>query len=370
MPQPYDAAPPVQDRVNPTADGKPQPLYSDDLMKGFKAPAANDASAQIHDLTIFDSKERSEPLKRGTRGETTVESIKIGDEHRSYRLHIPKDYDPSKPTALMLVYHGMSKSKDASTLGDAGHGAAGIEKVSGLNAKSDEINFIVAYMQGNENKDNSWNNGQRAFSKRDDIGFTRGVIDELSRDLNVDSSKVFAVGFSQGESFVHHAANDPRLRGQFAAIGVVSGWLPENERLHPDKNDPKADDISMISIKTSEDKTVPYEGRFDWPVPIIGDILRANAGMKSEPEEFDWYRKRNDIDTPNHRTDIYDASDWQPGKDPKHLASEHTATNESGTTITSVKVDGLGHVWPGGLGGESKYNATDRILEFFKLNKK
>ncbi|MDZ4833101.1 MAG: hypothetical protein SGJ27_04800 [Candidatus Melainabacteria bacterium] len=362
MPQPFDSVQPVQDKADQDADSKPIPLYNDEMMKGFNPQS--DGTVLIHDLTIIDARENQEPLKKGFAGETTEETIRIGDQDRSYRLHVPKNYDPSKPTALMLVYHGMSDPKDP---GD--HGAVGIEKVAGLNEKSDSHNFIVAYLQGNENKDNAWNNGQRAFSKRDDIGFTKGVIDELSGNLNVDRSRVFAVGFSQGESFVHHAANDPRMRGQFAAIGVVGGWLPENERLHPDKGNAQADDISMISIKSGNDKTVPYEGRFDWPIPIVGDILRANAGMRSEPEEFEWYRKRNDIKTPNERTDIYDVDDWKPGQEPRHLAAEHTATNGKGATITSVKVDGLGHVWPGGVGGESKYSATDRLLEFFKLQR-
>ena len=365
MPTPRDAAP-APENFKPAQEDQQKPLYSDELMRSHKS-LTETKCALIHDLELVDSQETRKPLAKGEAGQTTVETIKIGDTNRSYRLHVPKNYDPERPTALMLVYHGMSNPKKA-TLGDGGHGAVGIENVTGLSEKSDDRNFVVAYLQGNERKDNSWNNGQWAFSNNDDIGFTKGVIKELSRDLNIDKSKVFAVGFSQGESFVHHLGNDPSMRGQFRAIGVVSGWLPETEKLHCDKKDPHADDISMISIKCADDKTVPYGGRFDWPVPIVGDILRAQAGMHSEPEEFNWYLKRDDIKGGIEQTEIYDATDWKLGQEPPLMATEKTAANSHGDTITSVKVEGLKHVWPGGAGGESRYNATNRILEFFKLH--
>jgi hypothetical protein len=62
-------------------------------------------------------------------------------------LHVPKSYDSSKPTPLIISHHGWGESADED------------EKGGGLSIQSDSHGFIVAYLQGwadNPNKGGPW----------------------------------------------------------------------------------------------------------------------------------------------------------------------------------------------------------------------
>ena len=55
---------------------------------------------------------------------------------RSYQIHIPPNYDPAKPTPLVLALHGASMN------------APTMERFTGLSAKADQAGFIVVYPNG------------------------------------------------------------------------------------------------------------------------------------------------------------------------------------------------------------------------------
>lgn len=316
--------------------GSPVDLYRDmgDLYPGDEHGGGGGDSGDSGNSTDTVPDEAGESLLEP--GETTRRTININGREREYLVHVPKNYQPGESTPLVLVYHGVNS--DAATMQD----------VTQFSQKADQNNFIVVFMDGNdENRLHSWNNGQLAFSRdTDDIAFTRGVLDQVQSDLNVDRSEVFAVGFSQGESLVHRLANDPSMSGTFAAIGVVGGWMTGQE--NPQANG----DLSVINIKSNDDPTVPAQGRFNWWF----------ANMRPDSADETYYRNLDGITTPPDRQAVYDAQG-------NLLRVESTSVNEdTGNRVTSVRLEDEGHVWPGGPGTvHEENNATNMILDFFGL---
>jgi polyhydroxybutyrate depolymerase len=63
-------------------------------------------------------------------------TLTVGDLNRNYLVHIPPKYDSTKPTPVVLAFHG------------GGANAGNMIVFSGLNKKSDEAGFIVVYPSG------------------------------------------------------------------------------------------------------------------------------------------------------------------------------------------------------------------------------
>ncbi len=74
----------------------------------------------------------NDPLGPGDHTRTVL----MGEQKRTYLIHVPKDYDPKKPTPVVLALHGAAM--DGSMM----------VRFSGLNAKSDDAGFIVVYPSG------------------------------------------------------------------------------------------------------------------------------------------------------------------------------------------------------------------------------
>ena len=60
----------------------------------------------------------------------------MGEQKRTYLVHVPKGYDPKKPAPVVLALHGAAMNGPMMVW------------FSGLNKKSDEAGFIVVYPSG------------------------------------------------------------------------------------------------------------------------------------------------------------------------------------------------------------------------------
>jgi polyhydroxybutyrate depolymerase len=184
---------------------------------------------------------QTEPLEPG---DATRSLVYAGIE-RTYVLHIPAGYDATRPTPLVLAFHGI------------GLNAEEMIRISGLNEQADISGFIVAYPNGTgENK--SWNGGhccgEAAKNNVDDVGFVRALIDELAALINIDSSRVYATGFSNGAIMVYRLACE--LSDRIAAIGPVAATqiLDDQEACHPGRS------VPVIHFHGTADRLNPYDG--------------------------------------------------------------------------------------------------------------
>jgi len=161
---------------------------------------------------------------------------------RNYDLHVPASYTGLVPVPFVIDIHGFTSTKTQQ---------AGL---SGFREKSDSAGFIVAWPQG---VSNSWNAygccGTAQSSNIDDVGFMRLIVSQVAGMGNIDHSRVFATGLSNGGSMSHRLACE--AADVFAATAPVSFTLNRSaSQCHPSRP------ISLIEFHGFNDQLVAYNG--------------------------------------------------------------------------------------------------------------
>jgi polyhydroxybutyrate depolymerase len=138
--------------------------------------------------------------------------LMMGEQKRSYLVHVPKGYDPKKPAPVVLALHGAAMN--------------GLMMVwfSGRNKKSDEAGFIVVYPSGTGTGPFlTWNaggfRGKMAEGKANDVAFIGKLLDDLATVVKVDEKRVYACGMSNGGMMCYRLAAE--LSDRIAAIAPV-----------------------------------------------------------------------------------------------------------------------------------------------------
>lgn len=126
-----------------------------------------------------------------------AETISYDGQEREYILYVPSSIDESSPVPLMLNFHG------------GGGSASGQIYVSDMRPIADTANFILIYPQGSlldNGGGTHWNSapiGGDNKSSTDDFGFIKALIDKILLTHNVDTTRIYATGFSNGGDFSH-----------------------------------------------------------------------------------------------------------------------------------------------------------------------
>src|ERR1700685_2523339 len=152
------------------------------------------------------SNSTSQPLVRITHA-----SIDIAERQRSYTLAEPPGAGPG--TSLVLVFHG-SKQTGEKFRAFTGNSFDALASTGGA---------VVAYLDGYKSQ---WNDARAAngFAARtenvDDVAFAQA-------SHQMDSSKVYAAGFSNGGSMVIRLAH--QVPGLLAGAAVIAATQPAPE---------------------------------------------------------------------------------------------------------------------------------------------
>jgi len=192
---------------------------------------------------------------------------------RAYLLHVPKTYQANRPTPLVICLHGFAEWP------------AHLMRLSHWNRLADESGFLVVYPFGRGFPLRWCCNGRfnQAEQARQDVQFISDLIDQLKKDYNIDVSRVYADGLSNGGGMSFLLAC--RLSERIAAIGSVGGayLVPWTEYT------PKRPVPAMIFHGTA-DPIVPFHGtapgRFQAPLPDIPQWVQAFAqhnGCETNP---------------------------------------------------------------------------------------
>lgn len=114
-------------------------------------------------------------------------TIQSGGMNREYILRVPDDYDNTKPYRLIVAYHWLSGN--AEQVANGGMGGSTEDPYYGLWDLAENSTIFVAP----EGLDAGWaNTGDR------DINLTDAILEEVENDLCIDTSRIFATGFSYG----------------------------------------------------------------------------------------------------------------------------------------------------------------------------
>ena len=258
-------------------------------------------------------------------------TINSGGKDRTVYVRVPSKYDATKPTPVVLNFHGYtSNAKEQAAY-------------TGMERKADEAGFIAVHAEGIGTQ-KSWNAGaccgDAMETKVDDVALVSAIIDELEAKLCVDAKRVFATGMSNGGFLSHRLACE--LSNRIAAIAPVAGvmGIPTCTPTRP---------VSVMHFHGTSDYLVPYDG-----------VDEQDRKFPSVPATTDAWAKRDGC-TDAPRT-TFESGDVK-------CTTQDKCT--SGAEVTLCTVDGGGHTWPGAIPvGFSKttqaIRATDAMWEFFQ----
>ncbi len=253
---------------------------------------------------------------------------------RTYYFYTPKSYNRERPMPLVLVFHG-----------DDGSGES-ISKVTHFNKLAEQKGFIVVYPDGINEKWSLRGNGK---SKVDDVLFISALIDHLHQQINIDSHKVYATGFSRGGILTQALAC--KLSNKIAGFASVAGSLPV--RLKP--NCQPQTPISMLMINGTNDHDVLYEG----------DDHTQRGALISISDMVEFWRSHDQC------TSSVKSPEFSEDKVKTSLYKGCSRNSE----IWQLAVVNGGHFWPGGVSTDESLNkfnaklglnASETIWDFFQ----
>jgi polyhydroxybutyrate depolymerase len=264
---------------------------------------------------------------------------------RTYKLHVPRQYDRREQVPIVLYIHG-------------GGGNARSAYLDKMDKSSDKFGFILAIPEATGEVKfgelrGSWNGGIWATGKccgsADDVGFTARMIEEIKSNFNVDEKRIYATGISNGGLMTNRIGCE--LSGKIAAIATVApSAIPSGcKPLRPlpvmdihgtaDIHNPfyGGEPSSAISLKVDYKRMMPEQ--------VVGRWLEIN-GCVGEPA----------ISILNSK-----------------VTYSTYAQCKSGSEVVFVKVEDMGHAWPSGFESKllgiapvSNDFSFDQMWEFFK----
>jgi polyhydroxybutyrate depolymerase len=147
-----------------------------------------------------------------------------------------------------------------------GSGLGGFISITRIEDRARRDGFIAVFPNGLNFVEGSasWNAmhccGAAHPQNVDDVGFIRALIDQLRRDLAVDSRRIFATGMSNGAMLAHRLAAE--LSDLIAGIGPVCGTIGGQEDVYASVKRPTtpARAVPVIAFNGLRDTAVPYAG--------------------------------------------------------------------------------------------------------------
>ncbi|MFQ3579588.1 MAG: T9SS type A sorting domain-containing protein [Bacteroidales bacterium] len=256
---------------------------------------------------------------------------------RTFKIHLPPSYNSNTALPLVIALHG------------GGHDADTIEFISKLSIKADIENFIVVYPNGRKFLIRTWNAGNCCGNSVtfnvDDVGFIVKMINKLKIDYNIDTTRIYVTGASNGGMMAYRlACEKPEL---FAAFAPVATTLQTSSPCIPNTK------VPLIQIHSMPDTHVPFYGGYGTGyagvyMPPIDSVLNVWAQINNCTATKDTFYNANGA-----------------------LGIKFINCEYCNDVVLYVTSDG-GHSWPGGnqtSSGDSvstQIDATDVIWNFFK----
>ena len=244
---------------------------------------------------------------------------------REYLLYVPRSYDRTTPSPLVISLHG-----------GALWGAAQ-QEISQWNRVAESQGFIVVYPSGlGGGGPRAWRAGGGPGSMRD-VRFISELIDTLRASYKIDPTRIYADGLSNGAGMAFLLSCT--LSDRIAAVGLVAAaiFLPWSEC-------PARRAVPMIAFHGTADRQTPYGGGRTWVAPIyFPDVSKWVAH---------WAQRNRCAPTPIESAVATDVT---------RRAYSHCA---DGAAVVLYTVRGGGHTWPGGgRGPEWFIGRTSRSID-------
>ena len=261
-------------------------------------------------------------------------SITHDGMQRDYILYVPDSYTGASSVPIVFNFHGLgSNANEQMWYGD-------------FRSIADTSGFLIVHPEGTlYNGSAHWNvGGFTVGSTVDDVGFTDALIDSLSVMYNIDLTRVFATGMSNGGFMSFLLAS--QLSEKIAAIASVTGSMTPETYNNSNPQHP----TPIMQIHGTADNLVPYGGVFY---------------SKSIEDVLNYWLTYNNCNTTPIFTEL---EDLDPN-DGSTVESYVYVNGDNGVTVEHFKVLGGGHTWPGnaigGAGTNYDIDASAEIWKFF-----
>lgn len=266
-----------------------------------------------------------------------VRYVDVNGDARKFRIHVPRGYDGSAALPIIFAFHGTSAS------------ASVLQRETSFDRLADSLGFFVVYPEGFHR---GWNIGDCCrfsfVNHKDETAFTMAMLDVLSRGLRVDTTRVYATGYSDGGtlSMLLACAVPSRITAVASVSGTLLDPLPKCELSRP---------VPVMIIHGTGDHNIPYEGKQGGP-----GYVRGNHHEHSAPEVAQFWMNK-------------DACSASPllARDGKVERAEYECAGGHAEVVFYTIYKGQ-HGWPGGGRGwifspkpPTDMAASDSIAAFF-----
>ncbi|KAL3426108.1 hypothetical protein PVAG01_02899 [Phlyctema vagabunda] len=276
---------------------------------------------------------------------------------RTFLLNVPAAYVHEKAHPLVLSFHGAGgfseKQQRITELSDPSLSIAG-------------SSFLTAYAQGVNNTDwnmtHIWKGAPYENSTVDDIAYVFDIVSKISETYNVDTSRIYACGKSNGGGFTALLACRPDTSAIFAGFAPVAPALYQGT--YSFFNCSPSHPVPIFHIHGVEDTITPFYGRD----PGIGDF-------GPEPDVRLWRRAWAER---NGCKGSYDGEFAKPAVREIHPGVWEEVWDCTGAEVRALTVEGLGHAWPSTLGLDlagspnqtANFNLTNQhLVQFFSRHR-
>ena len=257
----------------------------------------------------------------------TQNTIIVDGIARNYDYYIPSNLGSSSIPLFFMLHGGGSKSDDLT--GESGFKAP--YKVW-MNIAEDE-KFIVVYPNGKINPlgGQGWNDCREDATTNpsvDDVGFIDSLITYFSNIYNIDVSRIYATGTSNGGHMALRLALE--LSNKIAAVAPVVASMPASRCSNPDSP------ISVLFMIGTDDPLLPYNGG-----EVAPDIGGRGTVLSAE-ESVNFWVVFNQIDSIPSITNYQDINTTDN-------STVRSITYSNGIELTQVvlyEVLGGGHLEP------------------------
>lgn len=265
----------------------------------------------------------------------SLQTVRQGKTIRNYIVHKPtmkKDNDYKYPVVICL--HGYSDT------------VSSFMYMTEFNQVADTAGFIVAYPQARTNK--AWNSGINSSKEyptgnEDDVAFISAMLDSLIRHHNVDVSRIYCCGFSNGGFMTFKVACE--LGDRIAAIGSVGGVM--------------ASSVAEKCKSANKKPLVMIHGSADTVVPKKGD----GKGWMSVDQTLAFWNMNSNI--PQTRQFDYVGRGRSKSNVPMVMKGTLGSDPDTSTSVFYEVLNG-DHSWPSSL-YPAEIDASVELWKFFKM---
>ena len=275
--------------------------------------------------------------------------LDINSTQRNFHVFVPTAYDANTPTPLVFMFHG-----------SGGNGNATYDN-SGWRQVAEQNNFICVFptaleyfipeINGTQTK---WSSAglstelEEGTSVEDDIPFVTEMLEQLIATFNIDESRIYASGFSNGGGFTKSRIMC-ELSDRFAAVATAGGHaLPQ---IVPVQSN---DLLPLYAIMgTKDDKKLRAAGQTA-PFPMDAALIMEHSYLRTG---IDNILEMIQVDT------VYSAQPEMPYYNTLYFSDALTA---NGNEYRFRLIKDMGHIWPTGNNHPSGLAAAELFWPFFQ----